>query len=56
MDAIVQYIPSAKDNNLNKMRMHYLGDFDSDTCAKYSKCSSKEPLLINIVKLYHQQD
>ena len=56
IDSIVQYIPSAKDNNLNKMKMHYLGDFDSDLCQRYSKCSSKEPLLINIVKLYHQPD
>lgn len=56
MDAIVDYIPSAKDNNVKKMKMHYLGDFDSELCQKYSKCSSKEPLLINIVKLYHKPD
>jgi U5 small nuclear ribonucleoprotein component len=56
MDAIVNYIPSAKQNNPNKLRLHYNGDYDSELCQKYSKCSTKEPLLINIVKLYHKPD
>lgn len=56
MDAIVDYIPSAKESNISKLRKHYTGDFDSELCKKYTKCNSKEPLLINIVKLYHKQD
>lgn len=56
MDSVVQYMPSAKENNPNKMRLHYLGDYTSEYCQKYTKCSAKEPLLINIVKLYHKPD
>ena len=56
MDSIIKYIPSAKENNAKKLELHYGGDLDSDICNKYKKCSGKEPLLINIVKLYHQFD
>lgn len=56
MDAIVEYIPSAKQNNPNKIKKHYSGDSDSELAKKYSLCSSKEPLLMNVVKLYHKPD
>lgn len=54
VDMVVKFVPNARVGTANKVNMYYTGKENKDFIAKVSTCDSKEPLLINIVKLYNK--
>jgi 116 kDa U5 small nuclear ribonucleoprotein component len=50
----VKFIPNARVGTDHKINQYYTGRENKEFIAKVSTCNSKEPLLINIVKLYNK--
>lgn len=56
VDVINHHIPDAKQNTVEKVRQHYRNERENLVLqTKLEKCDSKEPLCVNIVKLFNNE-